>query len=68
MNWFFVTLAYPTDTLKTTTPLLNKVILTWLTESYVYFSLSDTEREAVSKPRGIGYGIGLAFVLFVMQG
>ena len=69
MYWFFlVTLTYATDTLKTTTPLLNQVILTWLAESYVYFRLSDTERTAVSKPRGIGYGIGLAFALFAMQG
>ena len=57
-----------TDTMKTTTPLLNKVILDWLAESYLYGKLSDTERTAVPKPRGIGYGIGLAFALFVMQG
>lgn len=61
------------DTLRTTTPLLNKIILTWLTESYIYFRLSDTERTAATaagfpKLRGIGYGIGLAFALFVMQG
>jgi ATP-binding cassette, subfamily C (CFTR/MRP), member 1 len=68
MYWFLVTLAYATDTLRTTTPLLNQVILTWLTESFVYFDLSDTERTAIPKPPGIGYGIGLAFALFVMQG
>jgi ATP-binding cassette subfamily C (CFTR/MRP) protein 1 len=51
-----------------TTPLLNQVFLNWLTESLVYFRLSDTERTAISKPPGIGYGIGLAFALFVMQG
>ena len=60
--------VYATDTLRTTTPLLNQVILTWLADSYVYFHLSDTERTTISKPRGIGYGIGLAFALFVMQG
>ena len=32
----------------TTTPLLNQVILTLLTESYVYFRLSDTEQTAIS--------------------
>lgn len=58
------------DTLRTTTPLLNKVILTWLAESYVYYSLSDQEKASgvISKPKGIGYGIGLAFGLFAMQG
>jgi ATP-binding cassette subfamily C (CFTR/MRP) protein 1 len=59
-----------TDTLKTTTPLINKVILTWLTEAYIYHQLSDAEKAigAVKKPQGIGYGIGLAFALFFMQG
>ncbi|KAF8882128.1 hypothetical protein BD779DRAFT_1675113 [Infundibulicybe gibba] len=57
------------DTLKTTTPLLNKVILTWLTDSYIYSHLSDDQRTAgiVPKPKGIGYGIGLAVALFAMQ-
>ncbi|KAJ7580556.1 multidrug resistance-associated ABC transporter [Mycena floridula] len=61
------------DTLKTTTPLLNKVLLTWLTESYVWFRLSPEEQSEgvaaglISQPRGIGYGIGLAFALFAMQ-
>ena len=65
---YIVTLAYATDTLKTTSPLLNKVILDWLSESYFYYRLSEIERTAIPKPRGIGYGIGLAFALFVMQG
>ena len=67
---FLVTLIYTSDTLRTTTPLLNQVILTWLVDCYVYFNLSEAERTAtaISKPRGIGYGIGLAFALFVMQG
>jgi hypothetical protein len=58
------------DTLKTTTPLLNKVILTWLAESYIYYNLSDQEKASgiIPKPKGIGYGIGLAFGLFAMQG
>lgn len=58
------------DTLKTTTPLINKVILTWLTQVYIYHKLSDVEKAAgaVQKPQGIGYGIGLAFALFSMQG
>ncbi|KAG6830040.1 hypothetical protein H0H92_002458 [Tricholoma furcatifolium] len=58
------------DTLKTTTPLLSKVLLTWLTKSYVYYHLSAEEKAAgvMPKPQGIGYGIGLAFGLFAMQG
>ncbi|KAI0795014.1 multidrug resistance-associated ABC transporter [Abortiporus biennis] len=57
------------DTLKTTTPLLNKVLLTWLTASFTYYKASEEERAqfGLSKPHGIGYGIGLAFALFVMQ-
>lgn len=58
------------DTLKTTTPLLNKVILNWLSASYLYSRVNDEERATLglSKPKGIGYGIGLAIALFVMQG
>ncbi|KAJ7270615.1 multidrug resistance-associated ABC transporter [Mycena haematopus] len=60
------------DTLKTTTPLLTKVILTWLTEAYIVYHASDAEKApggplANVKPRGIGYGVGLAVALFVMQ-
>ena len=62
-----------TDTLRTTTPLLNKVLIAWLVESYVYSRLSDSDRAVAAaagftKPRGPGYGVGLAFALFVMQG
>ena len=58
------------DTLRTTTPLVTKVFLEWLVESYVYYRLDDEERAAgvVPKPRGIGYGIGFAVALFTMQG
>jgi hypothetical protein len=58
------------DTLKTTTPLLNKVLLTWLVDSYAWYRLSDEEKAAgiTSQPRGGGFGVGLAFALFAMQG
>jgi len=61
---------FSADTLKTTTPLLNKVILTWLVNAYIYHRLSDEEKVSgiIPKPKGIGYGIGLAFGLFAMQG
>ncbi|CAK5271106.1 unnamed protein product [Mycena citricolor] len=57
------------DTLKTTTPLLNKVILSWLSTSYAYYRATDAERASglLQKPQGIGYGVGLAFGLFAMQ-
>lgn len=58
------------DTLKTTTPLINKALLTWLTNSYIFYRASEAERSAfsLSQPKGIGFGIGLAFALFIMQG
>ncbi|KAF9466008.1 multidrug resistance-associated ABC transporter [Collybia nuda] len=67
--WFAGMLNLCSDILKTTTPLLNKVIFTWLTQSYVYFRLTDEQKASgiLEKPRGIGYGIGLAVALFVMQ-
>lgn len=57
------------DTLKTTTPLLNKVLLTWLTDSFIYYKLGSAAAAAagIVRPQGIGYGVGLAFALFVMQ-
>ncbi|KAF5370913.1 hypothetical protein D9615_009789 [Tricholomella constricta] len=67
--WIAGVLHLLSDVLRTTTPLLNKVILTWLTNSYVYYRLSDEQKASgiVKEPQGIGYGIGLAFALFVMQ-
>ncbi|KAG6830985.1 hypothetical protein H0H92_013457 [Tricholoma furcatifolium] len=63
-------LGKPGNTLKTTTPLVSKILLTWLTDSYMYHRLSDEEKASgvMKKPQGIGYGIGLAFALFMMQG
>ncbi|OCH88007.1 multidrug resistance-associated ABC transporter [Obba rivulosa] len=57
------------DTLNTTTPLVNKVLLTWLTTSFAYLKASEAERaaEGLAKPQGIGYGIGLGFAIFAMQ-
>jgi ATP-binding cassette, subfamily C (CFTR/MRP), member 1 len=42
---------------------VNKALLAWLTESYLYFR----DPEGVPKPRGIGHGIALAFAVFIMQ-
>lgn len=49
---------------------MNKVILTWLTNSYVYYKAGPAAAAAagIAKPQGIGYGIGLGFALFAMQG
>jgi len=50
--------------------LLTKVILTWLTDSYIYVRSTHAQRAVpgIQKPQGIGYGIGLAVALFAMQG
>ncbi|TBU42097.1 multidrug resistance-associated ABC transporter [Dichomitus squalens] len=67
--WLSGLLKLVSDTLNTTTPLVNQVLLTWLTNSYIYFRASEEERAALGlqKPQGIGYGIGLAFAVFAMQ-
>jgi hypothetical protein len=59
------------DILKATSPLVSKVLLVWLAKTYDYHRLSDSARAALlpsQKPQGVGYGIGLAIALFVMQG
>ncbi|KAH6879589.1 cadmium ion transporter [Coprinopsis sp. MPI-PUGE-AT-0042] len=68
--WTAGAMAFCAETLQTTTPLLSKVLLTWLVESYAYGRLTEAERLAVGlgTPRGIGYGIGVAFGIFAMQG
>ncbi|EJU01830.1 hypothetical protein DACRYDRAFT_52395 [Dacryopinax primogenitus] len=50
------------DTLNTTTPLVSKALIAYLTEAYVFYR--DPTAPA---PRDVGYGIGLAIALFVMQ-
>jgi ATP-binding cassette subfamily C (CFTR/MRP) protein 1 len=54
-------------------PLVIKVFLTWLIEVYVYYSLSPSDQALAAaagfqKPRGVGFGIGVAFIIFGMQG
>ncbi|KAJ3518977.1 hypothetical protein NMY22_g13415 [Coprinellus aureogranulatus] len=71
--WVGGILRLISDTLKTTTPLVNKVLLQWLTDSYVFHQIPEAEREAavaagsLTRPRGIGFGIGLAVAVFAMQ-
>ncbi|KAF9020670.1 multidrug resistance-associated ABC transporter [Hymenopellis radicata] len=57
------------ETLRTTTPLVSKELLTWLAESYAWSRLTDDEKAAgiIPQPRGPGYGIGLGFTIFIMQ-
>lgn len=62
----------PSDTLRTTGPLVNKVFITWLTERYFWHFLSPDQQAAapslgLDKPKGVGYGIGVAFGIVVMQ-
>ncbi|KAL0958935.1 hypothetical protein HGRIS_014251 [Hohenbuehelia grisea] len=52
------------DTLRTTSPLVTKVLLTWLSESFIYHRAPGS----IPQPRGIGYGIGVGIALFAMQG
>jgi hypothetical protein len=78
--WSAGLLSLCSNTLKTTAPLVNKLLLTWLSQAYVFhvsgevrcilymmqhrpYSYLSVQGE---KPRGIGYGIGLAFALFCM--
>ncbi|KAJ7589468.1 multidrug resistance-associated ABC transporter [Mycena floridula] len=65
--WGSALLKLGSDTLNTTAPLVNKVLLTWLVESYQYYHIPEEARASLPAPRGIGYGIGLAFALFSMQ-
>ncbi|KAI0087238.1 multidrug resistance-associated ABC transporter [Irpex rosettiformis] len=57
------------DTLKTTTPLLNRRLLTWLTNSFVFYKAGPQAAAlaGIDRPQGVGYGIGLAIALFAMQ-
>ncbi|KAI0700340.1 ATP-dependent bile acid permease [Cytidiella melzeri] len=67
--WIAGLLKLASDTLKTTTPLLNQRLLTWLTASYMFYKAGPeaAATAGMNKPQGIGYGIGLAFALFALQ-
>jgi ATP-binding cassette subfamily C (CFTR/MRP) protein 1 len=67
VRWWSAGLAsLVSNSLKTTAPLVNKALLTWLEVAYAYYNLDPARRGGLEKPRGIGYGIGLTFVLFAM--
>ncbi|KAF4607269.1 hypothetical protein EYR38_001330 [Pleurotus pulmonarius] len=71
-RWWIAGIFYlSADTLRTTTPLVTKVLLNWLTESYESHLADKVKGPSASvaapQPRGIGYGIGLALALFAMQ-
>ncbi|KAF8514949.1 hypothetical protein BU17DRAFT_52066, partial [Hysterangium stoloniferum] len=53
-------------TLHTTLPLINKALLTWLTETFIFHRVGPAP--GILPPRGIGYGVGLAIAPFAMQG
>ncbi|TFK19762.1 cadmium ion transporter [Coprinopsis marcescibilis] len=68
--WLSGSLILISDTLRTTTPLVLKVFLTWITEAYVWARVRGTPAESLigaTQPLGIGFGIGVAFALFAMQ-
>ncbi|KAJ8076752.1 hypothetical protein PM082_001175 [Marasmius tenuissimus] len=70
--WFAGLLQLGSDALKITTPLVNKILLNWLAESYLFYRTTEAERSALgismTEPRGVGFGIGIAFAIFSMQG
>ncbi|CDZ97481.1 Multidrug resistance-associated protein/mitoxantrone resistance protein, ABC superfamily [Phaffia rhodozyma] len=51
--------------LTSTSPLVSRMILNYITESYEY-SHRETG-ETVSVPKSVGYGIGISFALYLMQ-
>ncbi|KIY72285.1 multidrug resistance-associated ABC transporter [Cylindrobasidium torrendii FP15055 ss-10] len=57
------------DGLRVTTPLVTKVLLSWLTESYYWHRATEEQRAAlgIDAPKGVGYGIGVGFGIFIMQ-
>ncbi|EFI26686.1 hypothetical protein CC1G_15457 [Coprinopsis cinerea okayama7 len=67
--WVAGVLNLISDTLRTTTPLVSQVFLKWLTEAYFVHQSGGEENlpDGVPAPKGIGYGIGLAFAIFAMQ-
>ncbi|RXW11166.1 hypothetical protein EST38_g14689, partial [Candolleomyces aberdarensis] len=67
--WISGFLTLVADTLRTTTPLVSRVLLEWLASSYLFFRLGEAERAAIglTEPRGIAYGIGVAIGIFAMQ-
>lgn len=60
--WLAGAMKLIADTLKTTTPLINKLLLSWLSAAYLFYHTGEGGRV-----QGIGYGIGLGFALFTMQ-
>ncbi|KAH8831595.1 multidrug resistance-associated ABC transporter [Flagelloscypha sp. PMI_526] len=67
--WFAGIFKLLSDTLITTSPLVNKVLLDWLVLSYTYHRSSEVTSVEFggNKPKGIGYGIGLVFAVFLMR-
>ncbi|KAF8580407.1 multidrug resistance-associated ABC transporter [Ramaria rubella] len=63
--WLAGLLKFIGDTLQTTLPLVNKALLAWLTESFIFSQTVPVPGQA--PPRGIAYGIGLAIAVFGMQ-
>jgi hypothetical protein len=52
-----------------TAPLVVKRIINYISTAHAYHELVKTgaSLEGIDKPRSVGYGIGLCFVLFAMQ-
>ncbi|TFK23809.1 ATP-dependent bile acid permease [Coprinopsis marcescibilis] len=71
--WLSGILKLIADVLKTTSPLLTRILLQWLGESYNFYRMSEGEQDAaldsgsMTRPHGVLYGVGLAFALFATQ-
>ncbi|KAH7103342.1 ATP-dependent bile acid permease [Auriculariales sp. MPI-PUGE-AT-0066] len=56
------------DTLNTTTPLVTKLLIQYITTAYIAHRTPNlVESGQIERPRSIGYGIALAFGIFLMQ-
>ncbi|CED82131.1 multidrug resistance-associated abc transporter [Phaffia rhodozyma] len=53
--------------LQTTSPLVTKQLLSYITSSYEWAKASEATKASLVAPRAIGHGIGLTIALFVMQ-
>lgn len=66
---FAIFLSACNSVLSTTSSLLTRCIISHVTDRYDWTKIRDTDRmsEGLVTPRAVGYGIGLAFGLAVMQ-
>jgi hypothetical protein len=47
--------------------LVTKKLITYITEAHAWHVATEAERALMNAPRSVGYGIGVAFGLAIMQ-